>query len=39
MENKDIMDTETWAIIRSLHIANGTAKKIRILTDSKNAKD
>ena len=39
MEGKDIMDAETWAIIRALHIANGTAKKIRIFTDSRNAKD
>ena len=39
MEGKDIMDAETWAIIRALHIANGTAKKIRIFTDLRNAKD
>ena len=39
MEGKDVMDTETWAIIRSLHIANGKAKKIRIFTDSRNVKD
>ena len=39
MEGKDIMDAETWAIIRALHIANGTARKIRIFTDLRNAKD
>ena len=39
MEEKDIMDAETWAIIRALHIANRTAKKIRIFTDSRTAKD
>ena len=39
MEGKDIMDAETWAIIRALHIANRTAKKIRIFTDSRNAKE
>ena len=39
MENKDIMDAETWAIIRSLHIANRKARKMRIFTDSRNAKD
>ena len=39
MEEKDIMDAETWAIIKALHIANGTAKTIRIFTDSRNAKE
>ena len=39
MEGKGVMDAETWAIIRALHIANGKAKKIRIFTDSRNAKD
>ena len=39
MEGKDIMDAETWAIIRALYIANGTARKIRIFTDSRNAKE
>ena len=39
IEGKDIMDAETWAIIRSLNIANGTAKKVRISTDSRNVKD
>ena len=39
MEGKGVMDAETWAIIRSIHITNGTAKKIRIFTNSRNAKD
>ena len=39
MEGKDIMDAETWAIIKALHIANGTARNIRIFTDSRNAKE
>ena len=39
MEGKDIINAETWAIIKSLHIANGTAKKIGIFMDSRNAKD
>ena len=39
MEEKDVLDAETWAIIRALHIANGSARKLRIFTDSRNARD
>ena len=39
MEGKGIMDAETWAMIRAIHITNGRAKKIMIFTDSRNAKD
>ena len=39
MEGKDVMDSKTWAIISSLHIANMTAEKIRVFTHSRNAKD
>ena len=39
MEMKSVLDAETWAIIRAMQIANGTAKTIRIFTASWNAKD
>ena len=39
MEKKNVLDTETWAIIRALQMTKEDDRKVRIFTDSRNARD
>lgn len=39
MKDKNILDAETWAIIRALQIMKGEKKKVKVFTDSQGARE